>query len=153
MSAKQIIFYSISSDLGSISTKLCEKLYDSRENTLFLFDNDESLKMMDTKLWTFSKLSFIPHGSRFSLSLDDAASCCIWLSTSIEFINHPTCLIHNGLSVIDNMQNFEKIIDVFDKTQVDFAKERSVLYKNLGFDNQKIWEQSGAQWNRKENFL
>jgi DNA polymerase IIIc chi subunit len=143
----------ISGDFLSIAIKICEKLYAFGENALLLFDNDNDLKEADSKLWTYSKLSFLPHGSRFSISIDDASYCNVWLSTSVEFLNNPKCLIHNGLSNMSSItRNFEKIIDIFDVDQENLAKERSSLYKTFGFDREKIWKFDNNEWKLCENF-
>lgn len=146
MSGKQIIFYEVSEDILYVLTKLSEKLYESGEKTLILFDNETKLKEFDMKLWTYSKLSFIPHGSRHSISLDKAEMCAIWLSMEIEFVNKPTVLMHEGINdITDTMQYFEKIIDIFSSKRT-FLKDKFEKYKKMGFVDQKIWIQDGRSW-------
>jgi DNA polymerase IIIc chi subunit len=153
MSNKHVIFYIIPDSFLNVAIRLCEKLYASKEKALMLFDNDSDLREADSKLWTYSQLSFLPHGSKFSVSVDDAIYCSVWLSTNIEFINNPTCLIHNGLSNIGaTSRNFEKIIDIFNVNQESFARERSSYYKTLGFDSEKIWRLDNNEWKSCEGF-
>jgi DNA polymerase IIIc chi subunit len=146
-------FYLISGNFLGVVIKICEKLYVLGENALLLFDNDDDLKEADSKLWTYSKSSFLPHGSKFSISIDDANYCNVWLSTSIEFLNNPKYLIHNGLSNISSTaKNFEKLIDIFNANQENLAKERSSFYKTLGFNSEKIWKFDNKEWELCENF-
>jgi DNA polymerase-3 subunit chi len=153
MSNKHVIFYIILDDFLNIAIKLCEKLYGSNENVLLLFDDENDLREADHKLWTYSQSSFLPHGSRFSISVDDAKYCSVWLSTDVEFINNPKCLIHNGLSNINaTSRNFEKIIDVFQIGQENLAQERSSYYKTLGFHSEKIWRFDNNEWKLCEDF-
>jgi DNA polymerase IIIc chi subunit len=122
------------------------------ENALMLFDNDDDLKNADMKLWTYSTPSFLPHGSKFSIAVENASYCKVWLSTSIEFINNPTCLIHNGLSNInDTIRHFEKIIDIFDIQQMSFAKDRLFYYRSIGFSDAKLWIRKNNEWVLHEN--
>lgn len=153
MSGKQLTFYAISGDFLGVAIKLCEKLYEAKENVLFLCNTDADVKTYDSKLWTYSKLSFIPHGSRFSVPLERAEDCKIWLSTEIEFINKPTCLLHNGVNNIsDSAKNFEKIVDIFDAGSVELAKVRAAKYSHLGFIDKKIWRQDASGWKNSEDF-
>lgn len=147
MSGKQVVFYEISGELLSVITRLSEKLYESGEKALLLLGDEDKLKEADMKLWTYSKLSFIPHGSRFSVSLDKADMCAIWLSTQIEFSNNPTVLIHDGSNdeIKSSMENFIKIIDISNSTK-PLIKDRSEMYKKMGFLQQKLWIQEGNTW-------
>ncbi|MDR3030783.1 MAG: DNA polymerase III subunit chi [Holosporales bacterium] len=148
MPNKSVIFYSISSEFSIFALKLIEKTYDTGENILFLCDNDDEVQFFDSRLWIYSRLSFIPHGSKFSLSNSDATFCQTWVSSEIEFVNAPQSLLHNGFDSLEyeKIRNFEKVIDVFDKKTIESAKKRAELYKDIGFASQKLWEQNGALW-------
>ncbi len=148
MSDKNLIFYSIETDFISIACKLIEKMYSIREKVLFLCDNEDEISFYNSKLWTFSRLGFIPSGNKKSLPIEDANFCQTWFSTDIVFYNSPTCLLHNGLDISDlnGMEKFNKVIDIFPKDSIESAKNRFERYKTLGFSNYKLWIQRNNNW-------
>ncbi len=145
---KSVVFYAISSDFSQIVLKLCEKFYESKENTLLLTSSDDETRFFDAKIWTYSRLGFIPHGSKFSIPDDKIDFCRIWISDEIEFKNSPSSLIHNGVDIKnkDLLKNFDKIIDIFNISDMDSSRIRSEDYRCLGFDQQKIWIQDKTSW-------
>lgn len=147
-----VIFYGIKSEFFPIASKIVEKLYVSKERVLFLCDNEEEVNFYNAKLWTFSKLLFIPSGNKRTISNEDAKFCYVWFSTSISFDNDPTCLIHNGLDItsMSSIEKFEKIIDIFNIDLLNAAKIRAVFYKEKGLINQKLWIQSETSWKQGE---
>ena len=148
MPNKNLIFYSIETDFISIACKLIEKMYSIRENVLFLCDNEDEISFYNSKLWTFSRLGFIPSGNKKSLPIEDANFCQTWFSTDIVFYNSPVCLLHNGLDISNQNEigKFEKIIDIFSKDLIELAKDRFNFYKSLGFSNYKLWKQCNNNW-------
>lgn len=148
MSDKSLIFYSIETDFISIACKLIEKMYAIRENVLFLCDNEDEISFYNSKLWTFSRLAFIPCGNKKSLPIEDANFCQTWFSTDIVFHNSPTCLLHNGIDIsnLNGIERFNKIIDIFSKDLIKNAKTRFEQYKNSGFKTYKLWIQNNNNW-------
>ena len=148
MSDRSLAFYAIESDFLSIACKLIEKLYTLKENVLVLCDNDEEVSFYSSKLWTFSKLAFIPNGNKDTISNEEAIFCHTWFSTDVVFYNNPVCLLHNGLDIsgVSDLDKFEKVIDVFPKDLLGLAKTRYDLYKKPGFGNYKLWMQSANSW-------
>ena len=146
---QRVIFYCINGDWADFVAKICEQLYSSNERVLVLCDSDEEVAFLDTKLWTFSKLSFIPHGSKNSISINDGKFCSIWLSCEIDMYNEPTCLMHNNLIIKkEKLANFTTIIDVVN--HIDIAKSKKQFYKECGIDNIKCWERSENTWKHIE---
>ena len=149
-SVKTAVFYGISSEFLSVALKIIEKLYENKENTLFLCRDESEIKEYDAKLWTYSKTSFIPHCSANTIKEGMIEFCHTWISEDIEFPNNPVCLIHNGLDVNDpKIEAFTKIVDIFDISLIEVAKKRASFYASLGFNEQKFWEQNGATWTSK----
>lgn len=150
MSEKQIVFYKVSDDPLAVIAKLCEKLYESSEKVLLLCSDETRLKEIELKLWTYSKLSFIPHGSRFSLPYDTAEMCAVWLSFEIDFMNNPNTLLLEGFhDISESMRDFAKIMEITSVGNTSL-KERSEAYKKLGFEKQKIWIQDGKSWKNRD---
>lgn len=148
MSDKNLIFYCIESEFISIACKLIEKLYAIKENVLFLCDNEEEISFYNSKLWTYSRLGFIPSGNKKNLLIEDAKFCHTWFSTDIVFYNNPKCLLHNGidLSSFPQTNSFSKIIDIFPPNLLEHAKNRIKLYKEFGFEDYKYWVQNENNW-------
>lgn len=148
MSSKSIVFYAISSSFQDVSFKLVEKILSLGEKVLFLCGSEEEVRFLDSKLWTFSKLSFIPHGSKFSATRETVPFCKVWFSTELDLTINPKNLIHNGIDVSSDasINFFQKIIDIFDKDKRSLAKSRSQNYRNVGFSDQKLWIQEENSW-------
>ena len=148
MSERSVVFYGIESEFLPIACKLIEKMYSVGERILFLCDNDEEVSFYNSKLWTFSRLAFIPSGNKQTIVADDVKFCHTWFSTDIVFHNDPSCLLHNGLDVanLNDIEKFQKVIDIFNLESIDSAKTRSKFYKEKNFNNQKVWIQSENSW-------
>lgn len=148
MPGQSVVFYAILSEFFPVAYKLVEKMYSIGERVLFLCDNEEEVGFYNSKLWTTSKLSFIPSGNKSTITIDDAKFCYVWFSTEITFANEPTCLLHNGLDVcrFDRVERFRKIVDIFLIDSLESAKPRSAWYKAKGFEDQKLWIQTDSSW-------
>jgi DNA polymerase IIIc chi subunit len=144
---KKVAFYSSESDFLSVSIKLMEKFYQMSQNALVLCSNPDEVSLFDAKLWTYSQLSFIPHGSKHSIPPEDVRFCKVWISTDITLSNNPTCLIHNGRLLNNNdVSRFNIIADVFGKELINDMPVRSNFYKSSGFNDIKLWEQKDGSW-------
>ncbi len=152
MPDKSVVFYGIKSEFFPIAFKLIEKMYGIGERVLFLCDNEEEVDFYNSKLWTSARLSFIPSGNRKTIPVEDAEFCHIWFSTEITFQNNPAILIHNGLDIsnFQNIEKFQKIIDIFNIEAIESAKTRSKTYSEKGYLNQKLWIQSDTSWTQGE---
>jgi DNA polymerase IIIc chi subunit len=127
-------------------------MYSIREPILFLCDNEEEVDFYNSRLWTFSRLSFIPSGNKKALPIEDAKFCHVWFSTEIVFYNNPYCLLHNGIDItkFGDISSFNKVIDIFDLNLIDNAKARAAYYKNASFLEQKTWVQNDSSWKPAE---
>ncbi|MBR1480004.1 MAG: DNA polymerase III subunit chi [Alphaproteobacteria bacterium] len=153
MSERSVTFYGIKSEFFPVAFKLVEKMYAIGEHVLFLCDNDDEVSLYSSKLWTFSRLSFIPSGNAHTLPVDDAKFCHTWFSTDIVFHNEPVCLLHNGLNIFDvrpPLERLRKVIDVFNLEFSPAAKIRAAAYQGEGFLEQKVWLQSDNGWTQGE---
>ena len=142
---QKVIFYCINDDWTNFVPKLCEQLYSDNERVLLLCDDDEEVSFLDSKLWTFSKLSFIPHGSKFSISSTDGEHCAVWIASTPVYYNAPNCLVHNGLTLSnDVLNNFVTIVDIFHESKFSEATERKKQYTNI--TNIKCWKNTNDGW-------
>ena len=154
MPDKSVIFYGIKTEFFPIAYKLVEKMYEIGERVLFLCDNEDEVNFYNSKLWTAARLSFIPSGNKKTIPTEDAKFCSVWFSTEISFQNDPTCLLHNGLDIshFQDLEKFKKIVDIFSIEAIESAKNRSKIYQERGFSDQKFWIQSDGSWNQ-ENLI
>ena len=153
MSERSVTFYGIKSEFFPVAFKLIEKMYAIGERILFLCDNDDEVSLYNSKLWTFSRLSFIPSGNARTLSTEDAKFCHTWFSTDVVFHNDPMCLLHNGLNIFDGqlpLKRFRKVIDIFSLELSSAAKDRATAYRCEDFSDQKVWLQSDNGWDQGE---
>ncbi|MDR0640384.1 MAG: DNA polymerase III subunit chi [Holosporales bacterium] len=149
---RNVIFYAVESDFANVAVKLIEKKYTQNERVLLLCSSADELHLLDSNIWTYSKLSFIPHGCNGSLGDENARFCHTWLSTDIIFHNAPECLMHNGLTIKDDqVQKFKSIIDIFDKGLIAESRMRAAYYEAMDFTCQKTWVQDGNKWIPGEN--
>jgi DNA polymerase IIIc chi subunit len=148
MSEGSVTFYVIESEFWPVAYRAIEKMYSINENVLFLCDNDEEASFYSTKLWTVTRLSFIPNGDRATISSEDAEFCHTWFSTEVIYLNNPSCLIHNGLDAVksSDIRRFLKIIDIFDASAISAAGDRAKFYRASGFDSQKVWIKKHNTW-------
>ena len=94
----ELVVYKLRDDYYNIVCKIIEKSYAINKKCLLLCNSEEEVDLFDSKLWTYSKLSFIPHGSKYSMSTDSAIHCNTWISDNLVYVNNPNYLINLGLN-------------------------------------------------------
>jgi DNA polymerase IIIc chi subunit len=148
---KKVVFYRAELDFLSVSLKLIEKFYSMENRVLVLCANLDEVSLFDLKLWTYSQLSFIPHGSKYSIQPEDVRFCKVWISTDITFINSPVCLVHNGLLLDNkNISQFDIVIDIFNGELTNDVSKRHKNYVDFGFSDIKLWGQNNGAWRRED---
>jgi DNA polymerase IIIc chi subunit len=141
---RQVIFYILESDIVDFMARLAEKLHKSKENALFLLKDPEEIRALDVKIWTVNQLSFVPHGSRFSIAREFMKDCGIWISDEMERENSPICLVHKQENLPSDINLcFLKVLDITDRISIG---KKTNEYKNLGFVDFKVWEQRNSIW-------
>ena len=124
--------------------KIIEKAYEQNKRCLLLCNSEEEVELFDSKLWTYSKLSFIPHGSKYLISNDDAIHCNTWISDDLTYINNPNYLINLGCILHNIQYNLEKVIDITYNKE-DSLDEIKSKY-NINFNKCTVWIQSNNKW-------
>ncbi len=140
--------------LEKVVPRLVDKVYASGLRALILVENDERLAQLNTSLWTYSTLAFLPHGCR----LDSEATKNqqpIWLSTTFENPNQSTVCVVTNQVVVENSEafGFDRILDIFDATlpeNIENFQKRHSFYaaKNATI---AIWEQTKEGWQLWKN--
>ena len=152
---KELVIYKLQNEHGNdgiqnIVCKIIEKSYAAKKRCLLLCNSEAEVELFDSKLWTYSKLSFIPHGSKYSVDNNDAIHCKIWISDSVVYINSPDYLINLGHAVFNNFnmnnaqKQFERIIDI--TCDVNDNIETVKNKYNVNFAKCTLWIQTNNKW-------
>lgn len=72
----------------------------------------EQLRSLDTELWTFSPLEFIPHCHAASAEPQVLAASPVVLSDSARGTPHQEVLVNLGGRIPDGFERFERLIEV-----------------------------------------
>lgn len=107
--------------------KLVQKIYDAELKCHILCDTQERLDALNSTLWTFSSLAFLPHGSEKDPK-ETHAENPIWLSLTLDTVNEPTVLISLKPEVVTD-SNFEKMIYFYDQNEKNIAAQFDALKK------------------------
>ncbi|MDR3155973.1 MAG: DNA polymerase III subunit chi [Holosporaceae bacterium] len=146
----EISIYHISrGNLVSAVTRILEKVYLSGERCVFSSPVEERTSFLDRALWTFTPLSFVPHGNGKSGFCDQQP---IYFTTDHENPNKAKVLLlmdtFDFSAWYDQNIFFEKIILMFeDESQIALA---DALYKNLKNEKRNVnyWKQSYRGWEK-----
>lgn len=148
----QVTFYElITTSLEKTLPKILEKVYESGLKAVVKCESDERLKTIDSTMWTYTTLGFLPHGSANDPK-EFQPYQPIWLTTGIDNPIDATVLVitHQDCSSIEN---YERILDIYDgntENAIDLAKQRANYYKTLGFEI-ITWKQTlKGTWEKAE---
>ncbi len=145
-----VSFYHLKfSPLEKITPRLVEKVYASGLRAFILVEDDERLTQLNTSLWTYSTLAFLPHGCRLdSETTKDQQP--IWLSTTLENPNQSTVCVVTNQTVVEDPASFgfNRILDIFDATLPENIEN---FHKRHSFYAAKkatitVWEQTKEGW-------
>lgn len=148
-----MVFYEFSfAPLEKILPKLLEKIYDQGQRIVIFFEDPEYLKNLNTVLWTYSTLAFLPHGSDQE-GWDNPKDHPIWLTTSLKNENEAQVGIMTYGAPIPEELSLSKGVDLFHgriEGNLDRAQERQRFYASKGYP--LIWwrQTSETQWEKKE---
>jgi DNA polymerase-3 subunit chi len=150
ISRVEVNIYHISQgSLVSAVIRLLDKVYVSGKRCIFFSPLEERVSLIDRTLWTFTPLSFIPHGNSKSGFCDQQP---IYFTSSHENPNNATVLLLMDTFDFSRWQgkngSFEKIILMFeDMSQITLA---NALYENLKMEEKDVnyWKQSSHGWEK-----
>jgi DNA polymerase III subunit chi len=113
--------------------RLLRKAVGSGSRVVVTADAD-ALRQLDTLLWTFSQLDFVPHALQSGEAGVVAASPVI-LSESVANPPHQQVLLNLGPQVPEGFERFERLIEVvsLDEGDRQLARGRWKHYADLGF--------------------
>jgi DNA polymerase-3 subunit chi len=95
----------------------------------------ELLRELDTALWTFSPLEFIPHCYGASATPGVRAASPVVLAESVQAAPHQQVLVNLGAAVPEGFERFERLIEVVTLGEEDRqqARRRWKHYADRGY--------------------
>jgi DNA polymerase IIIc chi subunit len=148
-----INFYCLNYEIKDFLFSLLTKLIEAKNKILIYSDNEEKMRNLDKELWTFKKISFIPH----LLNTDDNASFTpIVITNELNNINNANVLFLSKYLEDSNFINgFDKIVYFFTIKNAVSIKEAQDSWKK--YEEQryplKFMIKEGDIGMEKNNFL
>ncbi len=138
-----VTFYElIATSLEKTLPKILEKVYESGLKAVVRIESAERLKSIDSAMWTYTTLGFLPHGSNADPK-EFQIHQPIWLTTDNDNpINATVLVITTQEYATDN--TYERLLDIYDgndPTSVQEAQERLEKYQKAG-NEIVVWKQT-----------
>lgn len=128
-----ISFYHLTtSPLEKALPKLMEKVLAGGMRAVILAANENRMETLNTCLWTYSTLTFLPHGSKKDAQPEAQP---IYLSTELENPNNASVLAITDDVVPATLDGFERYLYFFDgndETAMLKARQRWKGFKDSG---------------------
>lgn len=120
--------------------KILEKIISNSQRGVILFNDAIQMNEMNSYLWSFSTINFIPHGSKNDPFPDQQP---IYLTDKLENPNNSQILILTDKWDENTLSGFEKYLYFFDSNipdQIEFARSK---WKNCqsSYFNKSYWKQ------------
>jgi DNA polymerase III subunit chi len=99
----------------------------------------QDLRTLDTELWTFSALEFIPHCHAASAEPQVLSASPVVLADTARGTPHQQVLVNLGQAVPDGFERFERLIEVVSQDEGDRqqARARWKHYADRGYAIQR----------------
>jgi DNA polymerase-3 subunit chi len=143
-----ISFYELTvTPLPKALPRLLEKMYDQQKRVHIIADSDDTCKILNTSLWTYTTLGFLPHASIFDNDLSPEEQP-IFLDTGAVIKNGATIVV--SLTPQTHGLDVERLILMYDFHQEN-ADQFKLLYKTVKIKNPDalLWCQNkDGTWNK-----
>lgn len=123
--------------------KLMEKVLQGGSRAVIVSPSKERVDILNTLLWTYTTLTFLPHGTADDGFADQQP---IWLTSTLENPNGADVLVLCDGAQASPLQGFSRCLDLFDGNDTDStqeARKRIEQYKQQGFAV-NYWQQDPA---------
>ncbi len=100
------------------------------------------LALLDERLWSFSRSSFLPHGSAEALPPARAATQPVLLASSYPPANGADCLVQLGGEVPDDLAGLTRLLYLFGGQDVDVARGHWRRLKAMADVQPVFWRES-----------
>lgn len=130
--------------------KLVEKIYGAGHRLLIVDSIPERLDMLNQALWTYSTLTFLPHGSTKEPQPEDQP---ILLAPTIDNANRASILLVADGTAVSDEKTFERVLDIFDgndKESLEKARNRWKNYQNSGYSLTYFRQTEQGSWEEKK---
>lgn len=129
----EVAFHFNLADKVGYTCRLLRKAYRSG-GPVGVVGEAELLRTLDSQLWEFSALDFIPHCGPDAEPAVRAASPIV-LVTDAASLKHSETLIHLGSSVPSGFERFQRLIEIVGSDAEDrrLARERWRYYADRGY--------------------
>lgn len=146
----QVAFYE-GVDPHHVVPRLVEKMYLQKQRGVVWAPDEEMYQRLNDVLWTFSKISFIPHGGKSDGV--EPANQPFWMTASLENPNDARVLVTVGTPCVDvesiKKLGFERVVNVC--IQADSTtQEQYTLYQTAKVELQK-WVHTASGWQNLAN--
>jgi len=146
----QINFYHLTKlPVGKALPKLLEKVILSDKRVLVQLNNEGRVQLLNKEMWTYTTKFFLPHGAKGDGFESEQP---IYLTCANENANGATILAMVENSTVDNLNDFEKCIYMFDgndESQLQNARNHWKEFKSQGHEL-TYWQQTAkGGWEAK----
>lgn len=146
----QVAFYE-GAEPRYVAPRLVEKMYAQKQRGVLLIHDTHTYQDINDVLWTFSKVSFIPHGGKEDgLAPEDQP---FWLTSTLENPNHANVLILLGenIDTLDKVKSlgFDRVVSIFIQPHQG-AIDQYASYQSAGASVQ-WWVNTTGGWQNKAN--
>ena len=139
----QVTFYELMvTSLEKTLPKILEKVYEGGLKAVIRIESPERLKSIDSAMWTYTTLGFLPHGSNADPAQFHVHQP-IWLTTGSDNPINATVLVMTTQEYATD-KSYERILDIYDGNDlpsVQNAKERMEKYQESG-NEIVLWKQT-----------
>lgn len=147
----QIQFYHLTATpVEKALPKLLEKALAGGHRVLLVESADEKRDYFNQILWTYSTLTFLPHGAADEPSPEAQP---ILLAPAIENANAADALFVTDGTALEDGASFARVIDIFDGNNaetVSRARSRWAAYKNAGHALTYLRQNDKGGWEEKQ---
>lgn len=132
--------------------KLLEKVYDSGLRAV-IKTSEEMREAVDSQLWTYTPLAFLPHGSSRTGMAEHQP---LWITDKFENPNGSQVLVLVDVDVdgVPDILGFERVLDLYsenDPQSVTRFQKRKDTYDASKY-SLTVWSDSPmGSWEKKEN--
>jgi DNA polymerase-3 subunit chi len=145
-----ISFYQLMlSPIEKVLPRLLEKIYASGQKVVIMCGSDEHMKKLNTALWTYTPLSFLPHGCALDHGIQKELQP-IWLTTTLENPNNSGVCVSVHEKCLHDLEyfGFQRLLDVYDHTLTDSKDlfyDRFLFYAER-YNTPTAWQQTKEGW-------
>ena len=137
--------------LDEVLPILLQKAYSTGKRIKIKIGTEERVEFINSLLWTYNDESFLPHGSKKDGFAEQQP---IWLSADSDNPNGAAFLflVDGAEENIQNLQNYERVFNIFDGNSETALQQARFLWKNFKNSGCEVyyWQQNNSgKWEQK----